>query len=228
MTTAPSWWRQPRHISVVVDNPSWVLPHAEALVAALNTAGDEAVLCRAHGDIEAGAVAFYLGCVTITPPEVLDRNCRNLVVHASNLPKGRGFSPLTWQIIEGCDEIPVCLLEAVAETAAGPIIYRDIMRLLGHELIGEMRAVLGELQSELCRRYLSESAPPIGTPQVGEATAYRRRRPEDSRLDPERAIAEQFDLLRTVDNEAYPAFFDLRGQRYKVIVEKMVSDGDSQ
>jgi len=219
-TVVPDWWRKPRRISVVVDNPSWVLPYAERLVAKLAAAGDDAVLCRTHDEIRDGAAAFYLGCVHITPPSILARNKRNLVVHASDLPKGRGFSPLTWLVIEGCNEIPVCLLEAVDETDSGPVIYRNLLRFEGHELIGEMRTALGRMHVDLCRRFLDEPAPPKGAPQRGESMIYRRRRPEDSRLEPETSIADQFDLLRTVDNDSYPAFFEHRGHRYRLAIEK--------
>ena len=46
-----------------------------------------------------------------------------------------------------------------------------------------------------------------------------RRR--DSRLDPSRSIAEQFDLLRVADPQRFPAFFDLRGHRYLVRLKKL-------
>jgi hypothetical protein len=42
--------------------------------------------------------------------------------------------------------------------------------------------------------------------QTGEPSWYKRRRPADSELDPDLSIREQFNLLRTVDNERYPAF----------------------
>ena len=35
-----------------------------------------------------------------------------------------------------------------------------------------------------------------------------------------RSIAEQFDLLRVADPQRFPAFFDLRGHRYLVRIEK--------
>ena len=218
--TAPTWWQKPRRILVVVDNPSWILPFAEELVNALNHGGDIARLCRRHDDITEGDIAFYLGCIHITPLDVRARNLRNIVVHASDLPKGRGFSPLTWLVLEGRNEIPVCLLEAVDEADAGPVVYRDRLRFEGHELIGEMRAALGKAHVDLCRRFLDESTPVSGAPQGGEPTSYRRRRPEDSRLDPESSIANQFDLLRTVDNESYPAFFEYRGHRYRLAIDK--------
>lgn len=221
MNQALTWWQKPRRISVVVDNPSWILSYAEALVAALKADGDDAYLCRSHDVIEDGAVAFYLGCLTLTPPDVIARNQRNLVVHESALPQGRGFSPLSWQILEGCNEIPVCLIEAATEADSGPIIYEATLRFDGDELIDEMRAALGALTADLCRRFLDEPTPPVGQAQSGAATTYPRRQPVDSRLDPERSLADQFDLLRVVDDDKYPAFFEMRGHRYKVAVSKM-------
>jgi methionyl-tRNA formyltransferase len=213
--------RTPRRITVVVDNDSWILPFAERLVELVLARGDKAIVAREHDTIPNGDAAFYLGCIKITPQIVLARNRRNLVVHASDLPRGRGFSPLTWLVIEGSNTIPVCLLEAIAEVDAGPVIYRDKLEFGGHELIDEMRNLLGNKSVELCLRFLSEPEPPSGTPQCGEPTYYGRKRPADSRLDPDRSIASQFDLLRVVDNTNYPAFFYYRGHRYTLKIEKM-------
>jgi methionyl-tRNA formyltransferase len=49
---------------------------------------------------------------------------------------------------------------------------------------------------------------------------FRRRIPEDSRLDPSQSIAAQFDLLRVADPDRFPAFFDFRGHRYFVRISK--------
>jgi methionyl-tRNA formyltransferase len=220
MTDCPDWWRAPRTVTVVVDNPSWILPFAETLVSALSESGDDVRLARDYDHIEDGSVAFFLGCTGIAKDHVLQRCHRNLVVHASPLPKGRGFSPLTWLTLEGKMEIPVCLLEAAGSVDAGPVVYRDEITFAGHELINEMRDVLGRKTVELCSRFMAEGVPPLGTPQTGEPTVYPRRRPKDSRLDPTRPLVEQFNLLRTVDNDAYPAYFDHMGWRYKLTIEK--------
>ena len=39
------------------------------------------------------------------------------------------------------------------------------------------------------------------------------------RVDPELSLAEQFNLLRVVDNQRYPAFFHWRGQRFTLNVQ---------
>jgi methionyl-tRNA formyltransferase len=220
MNQTPHWWRKPRVISVVVDNESWVLPYAEQLVAAACSVGDQASLFRRQDDVAEGIAAFYLGCTKITPVKILTRNRRNLIIHASDLPKGRGFSPLTWLTLAGENKIPVCLIEAVEEVDAGPIIYKNWANFEGHELNDEMRRVMGELHVEMCLRFLNEMVPPIGEKQVGSATIYPRRRPADSQLDPHKPLAQQFNLLRVVDNENYPAFFDLHGHEYIVRIEK--------
>jgi methionyl-tRNA formyltransferase len=226
--SATEWWRRPRQVAVIVDNPSWVLPWAEQLVAAIRSGGEDAVLLRESGHVLPDTtVAFYLGCIRITPQHVLARARRNLVVHASDLPKGRGFSPLTWQIIEGAARIPVCLIEAAETVDAGPIIYKEWIDYRGDELIDELRAALGAMHVALCSRFLAEAVPPPGAPQQGLPHSYPRRRPVDSRLDPELPLSSQFDLLRTVDNEKYPAWFEFRGSRYTLKVEKSAPVADA-
>jgi pseudaminic acid synthase len=214
------WWQRPRRVSVVCDNPSWVVPYCQDLVERLNALGDEARFCARHDEIEQGDVAFYIGCVRITPPDVLARNRRNLVAHASDLPAGRGFSPLTWQVLEGRNQIPLCLLEAAEGVDEGPVVFRDTMTFEGHELLDELHERLGRAQVDLALRYMAADAPPVGVAQTGEGSVYPRRGPKDSRLDADAPLATQFDLLRTVDNAKYPAFFEARGHRYRLAIEK--------
>ncbi|WP_253489886.1 hypothetical protein [Methanocalculus alkaliphilus] len=60
-----------------------------------------------------GDICFYLSYGKIINATLLSRHSNNLVVHASDLPRGRGWSPMTWKIIEGENDIPVTLFEAV-------------------------------------------------------------------------------------------------------------------
>ena len=170
------WWLTPRKIQVLVDNESWVLPYAEQLVNRIRDGGDEALLQRASQDVEAGDVLFLLGCINVVGKDILSCNRRNLVVHESDLPHGRGFAPVAWQVLEGANHIPVCLMEATAEPDAGPVIYRDRFDLEGHELMPEIREHQGNKTVELCLRFLSEQTSPEGTVQeCGQASDLHRR-----------------------------------------------------
>ena len=101
------------------------------------------------------------------------------------------------------------------------MIYRDWLDFAGHELIDEMRRQQGQKTIALCQRFAAEVAPRSGEPQSGEPTFYPRRRPADSQLDVGRSIRDQFNLLRVVDNERYPAWFEYRGHRYRLAIEKI-------
>ncbi len=213
------WWNASRAISVVVDNDSWILPFAAALIEYANMAGDRAELRRSYDEIPIeNDIAFFLGCIGIAKPAFVSRSRRNLVVHSSDLPKGRGFAPLAWQIIAGHNEIATCLIDAVDVVDAGEIVLKDKLRFTGNELYTELRAAQGSLIVELCLRFLAEPEELLGRSQTGQPTTFRRRTPLDSELDPNKTIAAQFDLLRTVDNDNFPAFFSFRGRSYKLTI----------
>lgn len=215
------WFSKNRIISVVVDNDSWILPYAEELVRKITDLGDKAVLCRTHDKIVDGLVAFYLGCVNITPRSVLDKNTYNLVVHESDLPKGRGFAPLAWQILEGKNTIPVCLIEAVDEVDSGMMFLRKELVFDGHELNNELREAQGNITVEICLDFIKADVIPKGIHQQGKPTYYKRRNPSDSALDINKTIEEQFNNLRVVDNDRYPAYFKKDGYQYRVVIEKI-------
>lgn len=170
--------------------------------------------------IEHGDILFLISCYEIVPLEVRQRYKACLVIHASDLPQGRGWSPLVWQILEGRNDITVSLLEADEPVDSGAIWHKIQIHFEGHELCDEIYSVLFEAELKLMDYALDnlESAYPV--PQKGEASYYPRRTPEDSCLDVQRSIADQFDLLRVADNKRYPAYFDFRGHRYQVIIRK--------
>lgn len=82
-------------------------------------------------DLRAGDFCFYLSCSQIVPPHVLGRFRNNLVVHESDLPQGKGWSPLTWQILEGKNRIPVILFEATEKVDSGPIYAQEWLEFEG-------------------------------------------------------------------------------------------------
>ena len=118
----------------------------------------------------------------------------------------------------GVTSVPICLFNANDNADTGSIIYRDSIVLKGNETYEEWRHLQGEKTLDLCRRFLNEPSPPQVTEQRGEPSFYPRRTPRDSRLEPNRTIAEQFDLMRVADPEKYPAYFHHRGRRFALVL----------
>lgn len=168
-----------------------------------------------------GELLFLISCAEIVDPAVRSRYRFTLVIHASDLPEGRGWSPLVWQIIEGRNDITVTLLEAEDKVDTGAIWHQFQLHFAGHELVDEINAALFEAETALMDFAVDHFAAVAPRPQDDrQATYYRRRTPEDSRIDPTRSIAEQFNLLRVADPGRYPAFLEYLGQRYEIILRK--------
>lgn len=168
-----------------------------------------------------GDLLFLISCHEVIDSAVLSRYLATLVIHASDLPEGRGWSPHIWQILEGRSEIVVTLLEAEGRVDSGRIWAKRVMHLEGHELFDEINEALFSTEMELMDYAVDNFGRIEPRPQDSRAATYHRRRtPEDSRLDPYRTLADQFDLLRVADPTRFPAFFDFRGNRYLVRIDK--------
>ncbi len=202
-------------ISILVDNPgSWMVPYAKELTEELRKRGHTAAYFEHAEDIPAGDIACFLSCERIMPPEIRARNSHNLVVHESGLPYGKGWSPLTWQILEGKNDVPVTLFEAADEVDAGDIFGQQTIHFTGGELLDEMRKQQADVTKALILEFVDAYPDRKARTQNGEETFYRRRRPEDSELDPSKSILELFNCLRVADNDRYPAFFSHKGRVY--------------
>ena len=208
------------HITLLVDNPdSWIIPYVKKLKKLL--AKDHQVeFVVQHKDIKKGDLAFFLSCGQIVSPEVLKLNKHNLVVHESKLPQGKGWSPLSWQVLAGKNKIPITLFDAAEAVDSGEIYLQDYMQFQGDELIDELRQQQGEKTIELVLKFIKIYPGIKGIKQQGKESFYPRRTPKDSELDIEKSIKSQVNLLRVVDNERYPAFFKYRGNTYILKIQK--------
>ena len=208
-------------IQILVDNPnSWIVRYANELYEQLASIGHDASILTRHDQIEAGDILVLLGCEKIL--KQLSLNKHNLVVHESDLPAGKGWSPMSWQILEGKNHIPITLFEADNKVDAGLYYYKEIIELSGAEFIDEIRALQGIKSIELVIRFVKNFPNIRPITQYGEETFYKKRRPEHSQLSLDRSLREQINLLRIVDNDRYPAFFVWHGR--KVIINVLPED----
>jgi methionyl-tRNA formyltransferase len=129
---------------------------------------------------------------------------------------------MIWQVLEGKNEIVVTLLQAEDKVDSGRIWCQKKLYFEGHELAEEMNEALFDTEIDLMNFAVENESTVKPFSQSNErATFYRKRTPNDSKIDPQKSISSQFDLLRVSDPERYPAFFEHRGHRYKISISKM-------
>lgn len=212
-------WR----ISVCSDAISWINAYIIELLLDWAVDGHEVRWAHDASTLPAGDVCFYLSYGKIVNADLLSKNKNNLVVHESDLPKGRGWSPLTWQVLEGANSIPVTLFEAAEAVDSGPIYLQEKIDLYGNELVEDLRYFQAISTIHLCKAFMANYPYVLkkACAQNGDATYYRRRYPVDSQLDPDQTIRKQFNRLRVSDNLRYPAWFEIDGNRYRLKIDKL-------
>ena len=186
----------------------------------------EVRLLRRKDQLATGDVLFLISCIEVIPADLRDLYGNCVVLHASDLPNGRGWSPHIWSILEGATTITVSAINAEDRIDSGNIWAKKRFDVAPHELYDEINASLFETEIALLDQIIGmvekSELPHAQTDE--DATYHPRRTPHDSELDPDLSIAEQFDKIRVCDPDRYPAFFRMHGNVYSVSLKKVKSD----
>lgn len=120
--------------------------------------------------------------------------------HMTDLPYGRGGSPLQNLIQRGHKETVMSALRMTEELDAGPIYLKRPLSLRGSAQ--EIFERAAETVYDMIGCIVAEQPEP--TAQVGEPTLFERRRPEQSELPDITDLGVLYDHIRMLDAEGYP------------------------
>lgn len=140
----------------------------------------------------------------IIPAEVYENmNC--VIFHMTDLPFGRGGSPLQNLIARGIYETKLSALKCTAQLDAGDIYIKQPLSLWGTAEEIYLRAA--ELTKEMIIQIVKEK--PQLHKQQGEPVVFRRRKPSEGDIGKLKSLSEVFDYIRMLDADTYPpAFLD--------------------
>ena len=94
-------------------------------------------------------ISVFLWCEKIVKKDTMLKSKYNLVVHESDLPKWKWMSPLTWQVLEWKNSIPITLFEMSEWIDDGDYYYKDEIILNGSELVEKLRLKQYEISKKL-------------------------------------------------------------------------------
>ena len=163
-------------------------------------------------------IVFVLGYTKILKKKFLNKNKLVIVCHESELPKGRGFSPVQWQILENKNKISIILFEAGINVDEGLILEKDVFYFNGTELYDEIRKKQAAATKKIIKKFLSKYPKISKSKQSGSPSYYKRRSKADSMININKTIKNQFNLLRIVNNKEWPAFFIFKKKKYKILI----------
>ncbi len=154
------------------------------------------------------------------PKDVLDRfDC--IVFHMTDLPYGRGGSPLQNLIARGIYETKISAIKCVEELDAGPIYLKRPLSLYGsaEEIYLRASKVIEGMIIEIIGADLVPCA------QTGDSVFFQRRTAEQGNLLKVKSLEEIFDLIRMLDADGYPrAFISIDGMQLEFSRAKLSAD----
>ena len=174
-------------------------------------------------DLQGGDILFLISCHEIVNEKDRGKFTKTLIMHASDLPKGRGWSPHIWEIINGSSSIVITLFEAKNKVDTGDIWKKIKLKIDSCLLYDEINNLVFDAEMKLMSYAVDNfrDISPEKQVSITDNIQYRLRNKDDSRLDPDKTIREQFNLIRVCDSERFPAFFDLNDCRFQLKIEKI-------
>lgn len=145
---------------------------------------------------------FFLHWSWKVPAEIVN-GFECVCFHMTDVPYGRGGSPLQNLIVRGHQETMISALRMTQEFDAGPVYLKEPMSLEGRAEDIYIRA--GEVAAQMIARIIREEMTPV--PQSGEVVVFERRKPEQSNMASLQSLSEIYDCIRMLDAEQYPHAF---------------------
>lgn len=147
-----------------------------------------------------------------------------LLIHESDLPRDKGFSPLQWQLLKNRNLISFCLIKADDKFDNGDILLKKKFKFDTLDLYDELREKQFFFHKQLINEFLINYPKFNLIKQKGTSTYNRKRTFIDSKIDINRSIKSQFNKMRLINNKNWPGFFIYKDTFFKITLTKETSD----
>ena len=138
----------------------------------------------------------------IIPSEIYNHfDC--IVFHMTDLPYGRGGSPLQNLIVRNHKLTKISAIQVQKGLDTGAVYLKKELSLLGtaQEIFNRSVGVIKDMIKEIIEYSL------IPQPQTGEVVEFKRRKAEDGDIQVISELRKVFDHIRMLDAEGYPNAF---------------------
>lgn len=135
--------------------------------------------------------------------EEIYENFECILFHMTDLPYGRGGSPLQNLIIRGHQKTKISALRVTKDIDGGDIYLKKDLYLLGtaQEIFLRATNIIEEMIVEIINHN------PHPQKQEGEVVIFKRRKPEEGNISSLHTIEEVYDYIRMLDADTYPKAF---------------------
>lgn len=144
-----------------------------------------------------------------------------VIFHMTDLPYGRGGSPLQNLIVRGHKDTKISAIRASKGIDTGDIYLKKDLSLEGSatDIFARSSKIIEEMILEIVQKN------PVPEPQTGTPVIFKRRTPDMSSMDQLTELNEVYDHIRMLDAEGYPHAF-LESNDLKIEFKGATFDGN--
>lgn len=195
-----------RPVLIIVSNKEWHKKYTDEIASRTGFAviyiDEKEKVNKAYLEQFSPRYIFFPHWSYIIPAEVYD-NFECVVFHMTDLPFGRGGSPLQNLVERGIYETQLSALRCCMDLDGGDIYLKRPLSLWG--AAEEIYLRTAELTKEMIIEIIKEN--PVPVMQAGEPAYFKRRKPEQSNIKNLESLIKIFDYIRMLDAEGYPHAF---------------------
>lgn len=192
---------------VIATTKSWNIENARKLIEHnknIVLIDEKNSLTKEYLDSIQPEYVFFPHWSWIIPKEIYE-NFRCVVFHMTDLPFGRGGSPLQNLLVRGIYETKVSAIKVVEGLDEGPVYLKESIDISEGNADEILKAVSNIVFSKMIPIFLENEL--IPKEQVGEVICFKRRKPEQSEIPEGLSQRQLYDYIRMLDGEGYPTAF---------------------
>lgn len=147
---------------------------------------------------------FFIHWSWVISSSIFDNfNC--IVFHMTDLPFGRGGSPLQNLIVRGIYKTKISAIKVEQGMDTGDVYFKETLDIStgnANEIFSKASDIIFH---KMIPRFINEDLIPM--PQQGEVVVFKRRIPEQSEIPDGLSQQQIYDYIRMLDGEGYPTAY---------------------
>lgn len=138
-------------------------------------------------------------------PEKIYTSYDCVVFHMTDLPFGRGGSPLQNLLVRGIYDTKISAIKVCSGIDAGPVYCKEPVNISDGNADEILTKISNIVFTKMIPKFLAGELPI--SQQEGEVVSFRRRTPEQSEIPDGLSQRQIYDYIRMLDGEGYPRAF---------------------
>ena len=150
----------------------------------------------------------------------INKRISYFTVHESDLPKGKGHSPIKHQILLNKENITCCLIKLNKIIDGGDIIFKKKMKISGNDLFDEIKNKQMRITETLFAKLLNTYPNFKMSKQKGQSTFFPRLTSRNDQIDPKKSLESQINILRSTNYFKHKNFFFLKKKKFYINIKR--------